>query len=202
MEKLLTQLQLKYFTTLQPAVTFISHSERELDALMCLCVWMWVVLVFVAFMKKKNVFHLLSFFADAYASPPSAQRQAKVYYEVWIRQLFLFKSKFSKVWKEGLVDIWRENCFGNSTWTHFKTLPKSWKRKLSSWSSRWQFGDPASGDNIFYFISHHLHWACVMCSLKTKVSDLQECNITIKGARMKCSFAPAAIQHWHLMFSF
>lgn len=74
LEKHLTQLQRKYFTTLQPFVTFISTSERELDAWMCLYVnvngaWMGLFCV--------KIFHPLSFLATTYASP-SSQRQAKV----------------------------------------------------------------------------------------------------------------------------
>lgn len=66
-EKLLTQLQLKYFTTWQPAFTCISTFKREPDAWMCLYVNESGACACVCFFK--SVFHLLSHFTATYAPP-------------------------------------------------------------------------------------------------------------------------------------
>lgn len=87
-------MQLKYFTTLHPAAASIATSKREPDAWMCLYVNVSGAYV-CACVPFQKMFFIFSHFLPVLILPPSSQRQAKVYYEFWISQPFLFKSKFS-----------------------------------------------------------------------------------------------------------
>ena len=115
------------------------HLKKELDAWMCLC-------VNVSSEKKEKLFICSHFLQVLMLPPSSSQSQTRVYYEVWISQLFLFKRKFSSIWKEGLASISTK-----STWVHFKTLSDNIQSNSKSRSCILAFGDSEGSKDIFLF---------------------------------------------------
>lgn len=126
------------------------------------------------------MFFIFSHFLPVLMLPPLLKVRPRFIMRSESASMFYLKTKFSSIWKEGLVVIWCEKCFGKSTWVHSKTLPNHKKGNSNSRSCIRACGDLESSKSIFYFIASSVYWACYVF---IKIKNLQECAVIIKGWR-------------------
>ena len=147
----------------------LSPPQRANGMLGCVCVWTWVVLVCVCVcvcVCAFKMFFISSHFPPVLMSPHHLHHHLLKVRPRFITRsesasFFYLKRSFQAYEKEGLALIWCGKCFGKSTWVLSKKLSSvTRKGNLNNRSRIRAFGDRESGEELLYFLSKSVYWAC------------------------------------------